>query len=97
MGDTGSLMLGGYLAVMAIILNIPFILLIFGFIFVIETLSVILQVYFFKRTKGKRLFKMSPIHHHLELCGFKEATIAILYFIISTICVVVGVVLKLVI
>ena len=97
MGDTGSLMLGGYLGVMAIILNIPFILLIFGFIFVIETLSVILQVYFFKRTKGKRLFKMSPIHHHLELSGFKETTIAILYFIISTICVVVGVVLKLVI
>lgn len=72
MGDTGSMALGGALAATAIILNMELFLPLVGGIFVIEALSVILQVAYFKITKGKRLFKMSPIHHHFELSGWTE-------------------------
>lgn len=74
MGDTGSLALGGYVAAMSILLNMPLFIPIFGIIYFIETLSVMLQVAVYKKTK-KRLFKMAPIHHHFELSGWNEVQI----------------------
>ncbi|HLR92225.1 MAG TPA: phospho-N-acetylmuramoyl-pentapeptide-transferase, partial [Atopostipes sp.] len=71
MGDVGSLALGAGLAAMSILLNVEWTLLLIGFIFVIETASVMLQVFWFKRT-GNRIFKMSPIHHHFEMVGWSE-------------------------
>lgn len=71
MGDTGSLFLGAVVSVAAISLKMPIILIIVGFVYLVETLSVIIQVVAFKTT-GKRVFKMSPIHHHFEMCGFSE-------------------------
>lgn len=72
MGDTGSLALGGAVATMAVMLKMPLYLLLVAIIPIIEVISVILQVTYFKITKGKRLFKMAPIHHHFELCGWTE-------------------------
>ena len=77
MGDTGSLFLGGVVCALAFALEMPLILLLVGFVYIIETLSVILQVTYFKLTHGKRLFKMSPIHHHFEMCGWKEEKICL--------------------
>lgn len=71
MGDTGSLALGGALAIVAILTKMELLLIIIGGVFVVETLSVIIQVYFFKKT-GKRVFRMSPLHHHYELVGWSE-------------------------
>ncbi len=79
MGDTGSLYIGAVLTSLAFALNIPFILVPVGIIYILENLSVILQVSYFKITKGKRLFKMSPLHHHFEMCGWKENTIVIVF------------------
>ncbi len=78
MGDTGSLFLGGAVAVMASILKMPLILIIVGGVYLIETLSVILQVTSFKLT-GKRIFKMSPIHHHFEMTGMNETQIVLMF------------------
>ena len=78
MGDTGSLFLGGAVATSAIALEMPLILIIAGGIYLIETLSVIIQVTSFKLT-GKRVFKMSPIHHHFEMCGLNEKKIVLLF------------------
>ncbi len=78
MGDTGSLFLGGAIATGAIALKMPLILIIAGGIYLIETLSVIIQVASFKLT-GKRVFKMSPIHHHFEMCGLNEKKIVLLF------------------
>ena len=75
MGDTGSLFLGGMVCGMAFALDMPLILILVGIIYICETLSVILQVTYFKLTHGKRIFKMTPIHHHFELCGWKEEKI----------------------
>jgi len=75
MGDTGSLFLGGVVCAMAFALEMPLILILVGIIYIVETLSVILQVTYFKLTHGKRLFKMSPIHHHFEMSGWKEEKI----------------------
>ena len=75
MGDTGSLFLGGVVCAMAFALEMPLILILVGLIYIMETLSVILQVTYFKLTHGKRLFKMSPIHHHFEMSGWKEEKI----------------------
>ena len=75
MGDTGSLALGGAFCSVALILIMPLILIVVAGVCVVEAISVILQVVYFKVTKGKRLFKMAPIHHHFELCGVKETTI----------------------
>ena len=75
MGDTGSLALGGAFCSVALILKMPLILIVVAGVCVVEAISVILQVVYFKVTKGKRLFKMAPIHHHFELCGVKETTI----------------------
>ena len=82
MGDTGSLFLGGALAGMALLTGTPLFLVIAGGMFVIETLSVIIQVAVYKLTK-KRVFKMAPIHHHFEMCGFKEQKIVIIFTLVS--------------
>lgn len=83
LGDTGSLALGGAIASMAIILKMPVYLGIVALIPVFETISVALQVIYFKSTKGKRLFKMAPFHHHLELSGMKETMIVIVFWVIT--------------
>ena len=75
MGDTGSLFLGGVICGLAFALEMPLILILVGIVYICETLSVILQVGYFKLTHGKRLFKMSPIHHHFEMSGWKEEKI----------------------
>ena len=79
MGDTGSLFLGGAVCALAFALDMPLVLILVGFIYICETLSVILQVGYFKLTHGKRLFKMSPIHHHFEMCGWKEVKIVLVF------------------
>ena len=84
MGDTGSLFLGGAVAVCASSLGMPLILIIAGGIYLIETLSVIIQVTSFKLT-GKRVFKMSPIHHHFEMCGYSETKIVLLFSVTTLI------------
>ena len=85
MGDTGSLFLGGMVCGLAFALEMPLILLLVGLVYIVETLSVILQVGYFKLTHGKRLFKMSPIHHHFEMCGWKEVKIVIVFTAVSAI------------
>ena len=79
MGDTGSLFLGGAVAGLAFACDMPLILLLVGLIYIIETLSVILQVTYFKVSGGKRLFKMEPIHHHFEMCGWGEKKIVLIF------------------
>lgn len=83
MGDTGSLALGGFVAATAIILRIPLIILIVGLIYLVEVVSVMLQVSYFKLTHGKRIFKMAPIHHHFELCGWSETRIVAVFSIVT--------------
>lgn len=90
MGDTGSLALGALLGVMAIITKNELLLPIFGGIFVIEALSVIMQVGYFKATGGKRIFKMAPIHHHVEKLGVPESKIIVRFWIISFIFILLG-------
>ena len=85
MGDTGSLFLGGVVCALAFALDMPLILILVGFVYICETLSVILQVGYFKLTHGKRLFKMSPIHHHFEMCGWKEEKIVLTFAAVSAI------------
>ncbi|MFI3175960.1 MAG: phospho-N-acetylmuramoyl-pentapeptide-transferase [Eubacteriales bacterium] len=85
MGDTGSLALGGFVAATAYMLQMPLFILIVGFIYVIEMLSVVLQVTYFKLSGGKRIFKMAPIHHHFELCGWSETRIVAVFSIITAI------------
>ena len=79
MGDTGSLFLGGIVCGLAFALEMPLILVLVGFVYFMETLSVILQVSYFKLTHGKRIFKMSPIHHHFEMSGWKEEKIVLVF------------------
>ena len=85
MGDTGSLFLGGVVCALAFALDMPLILILVGFVYIMETLSVILQVGYFKLTHGKRLFKMSPIHHHFEMCGWKEIKIVLVFTAVSVV------------
>ena len=85
MGDTGSLALGGFVAGTAYMMRMPLFILIVGFIYLAEVISVILQVTYFKKTGGKRLFKMAPIHHHFELCGWSE-TRAVFSIITAILC-----------
>lgn len=85
MGDTGSLFLGGAVAGMAFAFDMPLILLLVGVIYIVETLSDILQIGYFKLTHGKRIFKMAPIHHHFEMCGWSEIKIVTVFTAISTI------------
>lgn len=79
MGDTGSLFLGGAVCGLAFALDMPLVLILVGLIYIIETVSVILQVGYFKLTHGKRLFKMAPIHHHFEKCGWTEERIVFVF------------------
>ena len=90
MGDTGSLLLGGAIAGIALYLKLPLLLLIIGIVPIIETLSVILQVIYYKKTR-KRLFKMAPIHHHFEMVGWKENKIVSIFSIITLIASVIGI------
>ncbi|MCM1253472.1 MAG: phospho-N-acetylmuramoyl-pentapeptide-transferase [Clostridium sp.] len=83
MGDTGSLALGGFVAATAYMLQMPIFLAIVAFIYVIEVLSVVIQVSYFKMTGGKRIFKMAPIHHHFELCGWSETRVVAVFSIIT--------------
>ena len=85
MGDTGSLFLGGAVCALAFALDMPLVLILVGFIYICETMSVILQVGYFKMTHGKRLFKMSPIHHHFEMCGWKEVKIVLVFTAITAV------------
>ena len=85
MGDTGSLFLGGVVCALAFALEMPLILILVGIVYICETLSVILQVGYFKLTHGKRLFKMSPIHHHFEMCGWKEVKIVLVFSVVSAV------------
>ncbi|NBK96513.1 MAG: phospho-N-acetylmuramoyl-pentapeptide-transferase [Erysipelotrichia bacterium] len=82
MGDTGSLALGGLLAAVAMVEKKEILLLIIGGLFLVETLSVVIQVFVFKRT-GKRVFKMAPIHHHFELCGMRETKVVMMFYCIG--------------
>lgn len=93
MGDTGSLFLGGIVVAMSFAVKCPLILLPIGIIYVCETMSDIIQIGYFKITHGKRVFKMAPIHHHFELCGWKEKKICIVFSIVSIIGCVIGVAL----
>ena len=90
MGDTGSLALGGALAGLATSLRVELLLIPLGGLFVIITLSVALQVIFFRVTRGKRLFKMAPLQHHFELMGWGEVTIVLRFWIIAGLCVALG-------
>lgn len=90
MGDTGSLALGGAIATIAILTKLEFLLIIIGGVFVIETLSVILQVISFKTT-GKRIFKMSPLHHHYELVGWSEWRVVVTFWAVGLLCAILGI------
>lgn len=89
MGDTGSLFLGGAVAAMAIYMKDPLLLLLVGFVYVAEAMSVIIQVTWFKKT-GKRIFKMSPIHHHFEMCGWSEKKIVAVFSAVTALLCVAG-------
>ena len=89
MGDTGSLALGGFVVSMAFVLQMPLFILIVGIIYVIENVSVILQVLYFKKT-WKRLLKMAPIHHHLELGGWPETKVVTVFSVITTVMCIIG-------
>lgn len=90
MGDTGSLLLGGAISGMALYLKMPLILIVIALIPIIETLSVMIQVTFYKKT-GKRVFKMAPIHHHFELSGWKEGKIVSVFSIVTLILCIIGI------
>ncbi len=85
MGDTGSLFLGGIVCGLAFAVDMPLILILVGLVYILETLSVILQVGYFKLTHGKRLFKMAPIHHHFEMSGWKETKIVLVFALVSAV------------
>lgn len=85
MGDTGSLALGGFVATSAFMLRIPLFILIVGLIYLFEVLSVIIQVGYYKLSGGKRIFKMAPIHHHFELCGWPETRVVAVFSIVTAI------------
>lgn len=82
MGDTGSLFIGGSVAALAFVFDIPLVLITLGIVYLIEALSDVIQVAYFKLTKGKRFFKMAPLHHHFEMCGWSEYK---LFFVFSTV------------
>ena len=90
MGDTGSLALGGAVAGIAIVTKTELLLIFLGMVFVLEALSVILQVVSFQLT-GKRIFKMSPLHHHFELCGWPETKVVAIFSIVTTILCLIGI------
>ncbi len=85
MGDTGSLALGGFVSATAYMLQMPLFILIVGLIYLVEVVSVMIQVTYFKKTGGKRFFKMAPIHHHFELCGWSETRVVAVFSIVTAI------------
>ncbi|MCI6716580.1 MAG: phospho-N-acetylmuramoyl-pentapeptide-transferase [Mollicutes bacterium] len=91
MGDTGSLALGALIVSMLIVLKCEILIIFFGFIYLVEILSVMLQVWYFKRTKGQRILKMAPLHHHFELSGLSENKIDILFMLINLVMVIIGI------
>jgi phospho-N-acetylmuramoyl-pentapeptide-transferase len=86
MGDTGSLALGGFVASTAYMMRLPLFLPLVGLIYMVEVLSVIIQVSYFKATHGKRFFKMAPIHHHFEKCGWSETRVVAVFSIVEALC-----------
>ena len=93
MGDTGSLALGGGIAAAAIVMKLELLLLIIGLLYVIEALSVVMQVGYFKLTHGKRIFKMAPIHHHFEMCGMKETQVVPMFWAFTALCCIIGLII----
>ncbi len=89
MGDTGSLALGSLMGIASVVLDVVYEYIFLAIPFIFETLSVIIQVIYFKLTKGKRIFRMAPFHHHLEACGLKELQIDILFYVIEIILVII--------
>lgn len=85
MGDTGSLFIGGFVCALAYAINMPILLLPLGLVYILEMFSVMIQVLYFKATHGKRLFKMSPIHHHFELSGWNEVKICVVFSAVTTV------------
>lgn len=85
MGDTGSLALGGFVAGTAYMLQMPLFIIVVGLVYLVEVASVIIQVTYFKKTGGKRIFKMAPIHHHFELCGWSETRIVAVFSIVTAV------------
>lgn len=90
MGDTGSLALGGFVAATAVMLHLGLFIPIVAFIYMIEVMSVMAQVLFFKATRGKRLLKMAPIHHHFELSGWPETKVVAIFAIVTAVCCLIG-------
>lgn len=90
MGDTGSLALGGFVAASAYMLQMPVFIVIIGLIYLVEVLSVMIQVTYFKKTGGKRIFKMAPIHHHFELCGWSETRVVAVFGILTILLCIIG-------
>ena len=90
MGDTGSLALGGFVASTAYVLHMPIFILIVALIYWVELLSVMIQVTYFKKTGGKRIFRMAPIHHHFELGGWSETRVVAVFSITTAILCLVG-------
>ena len=89
MGDTGSLLLGGVISALALYLKMPLLLLIIALIPVLETISVMIQVAYFKKT-GKRFFKMAPLHHHFELSGWKENKVVVVFSLLTLVLCIIG-------
>ena len=90
MGDTGSLFLGDVVCGMAFALDMPLVLIMVGFVYIVETVSDIIQIVYFKVTHGKRFFKMAPIHHHFEMCGWNEEKIVFVFAAVSAIMCLIG-------
>lgn len=86
MGDTGSLALGGFVVATAYVLEIPVFILLVGFVYLVEVISVIIQVTYYKLSGGRRIFKMAPIHHHFELCGWSETRVVTVFSVITAVC-----------
>ena len=93
MDDTGSLFLGGMVVALGYLCKCPIILLPIGIVYVCETMSDIIQIGYFKITHGKRIFKMAPIHHHFEMCGWKEKKICVVFSTVNAIGCAIGVLL----
>ena len=85
MGDTGSLFLGGIVCALGFGVNLPVLIIPVGIIYLCEILSVVIQVTYFKLTHGKRIFKMTPIHHHFEMCGWSEVKICVVFSAVTAV------------
>ena len=85
MGDTGSMALGGAVVAFATLTNSPLLIVIVGFIYLAEALSVMIQVTYFKLTNGKRIFKMAPLHHHFEQCGWPDTRVVFVFWIVTVV------------